>query len=205
MTRRTDRLLSILLGASIGLLACFTALKLLKKPNEDLSVVAFFAVVLLMVTPFVTSVYAAERLRKAKSILPLLEKLWPARYRAATAINALVRHRRIERAAVNMVLIVTTTIYAVGAHWLLWPFAWNVVGMAIGGCIVLNVAHLAFEYRVLRGLYATDRYEARELVEFILANPGGRLSGGVGTPAAGITAPSEDQIASVFAIDGATE
>jgi hypothetical protein len=69
----------------------------------------------------------------------------------------------------------------------------------VGAIAVLWVSKLALDYRISRGLFGTNEYEAREIVRFVLRNASDTdLSGGLGARKLDLTPSTETELAAVW-------
>jgi hypothetical protein len=137
-----------------------------------------------------------------EALLRAIDKSQPntgARSAASTAIDSVARRAEGSRLAASLVLmaalllmLLLTVRYGYEAPLPLRIFL-------VGAIAVLWVSKLALDYRISRGLFGTNEYEAREIVRFVLRNASDTdLSGGLGARKLDLTPSTETELAAVW-------
>jgi hypothetical protein len=120
-----------------------------------------------------------------------------AKNATTTAVAAFAMYRMRQRRFAIAVLFLSAALYlGIGMLSKQAVLAWPVAGI-VAAAIVLQVADLAMEYRLRRGLYGTNEYEARQLIRFILAHAEEEgISGGLGGLRVDVDEATEHQLES---------
>lgn len=111
---------------------------------------------------------------------------------ATTVIAALARRKTDQRQVATIALLLSLAVYAITRLRLELPLSVAIVAALAGGCILLQLADVALDYRIRRGLYGTNEYEARQIISFALNHAErSNLSGGLGAADIKIDAATE--------------
>jgi hypothetical protein len=100
---------------------------------------------------------------------------------ATTAIAALANRKRNQKQIATMVILVSLAIYTIARLWSNLALSVVVIITLAGAALLLQLADAALGYRIHRGLYGTNEYEARQIIYFALSHAEkSDLSGGLG-------------------------
>jgi len=131
------------------------------------------------------------------------EAISPVTQKTATAIGAVIEGRRSTQYVASALLLA-----AVGALLAIAYITDSEVGVPTiwilsAGVVLINLSGILLNYRVAKGLYGTNEYEAREIVHFVLEHAEDvDFSAGLGAHDLEFSAESERAIAAVW--EGAT-
>ncbi len=119
--------------------------------------------------------------------------------KTATVIRAILNEHNFTYRFVTITIILTLIAYTGIAYFAQIELSNVVIFILCIAIVLINVWSLAFHYRISHGLYGTNEYEAREIIQFILNYTDDRdFTDGLGARPLDLSPETEKEIAAVW-------
>ena len=143
----------------------------------------------------------AERAKgdKTDKTGPRNDEIKAEQVKANTAIAALLNERRSALSVASVVLVLALGVYLAIGFFTGTPPSTVIISLLAAAVVLINAAAISLNYRVSHGLYGTNEYEAREIIQFVLAHAEEiDLSGGLGATDWDLSPETERILASLW-------